>query len=191
MNVCSIFRGSTPVAVLAAVFFLITRPSNADGSGNMAGINTNTLSSALANALGGMTSVKKIHTLHFEFKALSFHAAPSNSVQTFQGAMHLAGEEWLTSDGDVRSGITGNQRTVVAAIGVRICLRPRSEQSEQRERQTDDQGVAPPVVMPRVHTNLPICISRGETNRSEISKNDGDPTPPTTHTLDCGKVACW
>ena len=100
MNACGIFRGSMPAAALAAVFFLFTLPPNAVASGNMAEIDTNTLSSALANALGGTANIEKIHTLHFEFKALSFRAAPSNSIQTFQGRMHLAGEEWLTSDGD-------------------------------------------------------------------------------------------
>ena len=102
MNARSVIRGSTPTVTLAAVFFLFTLPPNAAASGNMAGIDTNTLSSALANALGGPANIEKIHTLHFKFKALSFHAAPSNSIQTFQGRMHLAGEEWLTSDGDDR-----------------------------------------------------------------------------------------
>ncbi len=100
MSARSVLRGSTSTAALAAVIFLFTLPPNAAASGTTARIDTNTLSSALANALGGTASIEKIHTLHFEFKALSVRAAPSNSIQTFQGRMHLAGEEWLTSDGN-------------------------------------------------------------------------------------------
>ena len=102
MNARRVFHGLPPVAALAAVFFLIAPSVNAGAPGTAHGIDTNTLSSALANALGGLANVKKIHTLHFEFMVLSFRAAPWNSVQTFQGAMHLAGEEWLNSDGDDR-----------------------------------------------------------------------------------------
>lgn len=102
MNTCSVLRRSAPTAALAAAFLLFAVSPNAAASGNTGEIDTNTLSSALANALGGTANIKKIHTLYFEFKALSFHAAPSNGIQTYRGRMHLAGEEWLTSDGNDR-----------------------------------------------------------------------------------------
>ncbi len=55
---------------------------------------------ALGNALGGISNIKKIQTLYFEFKELSVHALPAGDIQTDQMRLHLVGREWLTASGD-------------------------------------------------------------------------------------------
>jgi hypothetical protein len=61
------------------------------------------LLNALGNALGGTSNIKKIHTLYFEFKALSVRAAPAGDIQVMQARLHLVGREWLTAGGDDRT----------------------------------------------------------------------------------------
>ena len=102
MNGCGARQRATSWVALAAASFLITPSLNATAFSNRSEIDTNTLLTALANALGGIANIQKIHTIYFEFKVQSFRAAPSNNIQTFQGRLHLLGREWLTSDGDDR-----------------------------------------------------------------------------------------
>ncbi len=103
-------RRGVPRSALSAaapVFLLVAALAPASRRGIAAPatrsrIDVDTLAGALAGALGGMANIDKIRTLHFAFEEVSFRSAPSNGIQTFQARMHLAGDEWLTSDGDDR-----------------------------------------------------------------------------------------
>ncbi len=64
---------------------------------------TTAIVTALGNALGGVSNIKKIQTIYFEYKELSVHALPTGDIQPMQMRLHLVGREWLTAAGDDRS----------------------------------------------------------------------------------------